>query len=151
MLSELDDLYQQVIIDHSKRPRNFREIADADFKAEGYNPLCGDRINVFVKLNGSTLNDVSFTGSGCAICTSSASLMTESIKGKTRDQAQALFEGVHDLVIGKSHAESVASTLGKLAVFSGVRRFPMRVKCATLPWHTLNAALDQRRELVSTE
>lgn len=151
MLSELDDLYQQVIIDHSKRPRNFREIADADFKAEGYNPLCGDRVNVFVKLNGSTLNDVSFTGSGCAICTSSASLMTETIKGKTRDQAQALFEGVHDLVIGKSDAESVASTLGKLAVFSGVRRFPMRVKCATLPWHTLNAALDQRRELVSTE
>lgn len=151
MISELDDLYQQVIIDHSKKPRNFRELPGADCKAEGYNPLCGDRVTVYVTLENNSLKDVSFTGSGCAICTSSASLMTESLKGKTRQQADAIFHGVHDLVTGKSDVEAAASTLGKLAVFSGVRRFPIRVKCATLPWHTLNAALEQRPDIVSTE
>jgi nitrogen fixation NifU-like protein len=151
VISELDDLYQQVIIDHSRRPRNFRELPDADCRAEGYNPLCGDRVTVYVQLDNQTLKDVSFTGAGCAICTSSASLMTESLKGKGRDQARQIFQGVHDLVTGKTGADAAAASLGKLAVFSGVRRFPVRVKCATLPWHTLNAAIEHRHDIVSTE
>jgi nitrogen fixation NifU-like protein len=151
LISELDDLYQQVIIDHSKKPRNFRKMVGADCHAEGYNPLCGDRVTVYVKLDNGALADIAFTGSGCAICTSSASLMTESLKGKTRDQAQMIFHGVHDLVTGKTNPASTPSSLGKLAVFSGVRRFPIRVKCATLPWHTLNAALENKKNVVSTE
>src|SRR5262245_44673713 len=148
--SDLDDLYQQVIIDHSRKPRNFRELPAANHQAEGYNPLCGDRVTVFVQLEKDVLADVSFTGSGCAICTSSASLMTETLKGKTRQQADRIFHGVHDLMTGTNQG-SAADGLGKLAVFSGVRRFPVRVKCATLPWHTLNAALKDKHETVSTE
>lgn len=147
-MSELRDLYQEVILDHSKRPRNFHAMPHADRKAEGYNPLCGDRETVFLDLEGDVLKDVSFTGAGCAISTASASMMTESLKGKTRAEADALFERFHALITGKGEA---APELGKLAVFSGVREFPVRVKCATLPWHTLKAALSGEAAPVSTE
>ena len=144
MSSDLRDLYQEVILDHSKRPRNFHNMPGADRKAEGYNPLCGDRETVFLDLDGDVLKDVSFQGAGCAISTASASMMTESVKGKTKAEADALFERFHDLITGKSGAGAAASPeLGKLAVFSGVREYPVRVKCATLCWHTLNAALHQ--------
>lgn len=150
MSSDLRDLYQEVILDHSKRPRNFHAIPSPDRKAEGYNPLCGDRETVYLDLEGDVLKDVSFQGAGCAISTASASMMTESVKGKTRAEADALFERFHDLITGKP--DSLAGPeLGKLAVFSGVREYPVRVKCATLPWHTLKAALDGAGAPVSTE
>jgi len=152
MSTDLRDLYQEVILDHSKRPRNFHAIPDADRKAEGYNPLCGDRETVFLDLDGDVLKDVSFQGAGCAISTASASMMTESVKGKTKAEADALFERFHDLITGKSGAAATPSPeLGKLAVFSGVREYPVRVKCATLPWHTLKAALAGENAPVSTE
>ncbi len=150
MSSDLRDLYQEVILDHSKRPRNFHAMPDADRKAEGYNPLCGDRETVFLDLEGDLVKDVSFQGAGCAISTASASMMTESVKGKTRAQADALFEKFHDLITGKAPA-SDGPELGKLEVFSGVREYPVRVKCATLPWHTLKAALAGQGASVSTE
>jgi nitrogen fixation NifU-like protein len=134
----ISDLYQQVIVDHSKRPRNFRTLEGADRKVEGYNPLCGDRVTIYVKMDGEVVKDISFQGAGCAISTASASLLTESLKGKTLAQAEALFRSFHDLVTGL-HPET--GPLGKLAVFSGVCDYPTRVKCATLPWHTLRAAL----------
>ena len=140
-MSDLRDLYQEVILDHSKRPRNHRAMPEADRKAEGYNPLCGDRETVFLDLEGDVLKDVSFQGAGCAISTASASMMTESVKGKTRAEADALFARFHDLITGKPGPVD-GDALGKLAVFSGVREYPVRVKCATLPWHTLKAALD---------
>src|SRR5215470_4179568 len=149
MSTDLRDLYQEVILDHSKRPRNFHPIPQADRKAEGYNPLCGDRETVFLDLDGDVLRDVSFQGAGCAISTASASIMTESVKGKTKAEADALFERFHDLITGKSEGDDPA--LGKLAVFSGVREYPVRVKCATLPWHTLKAALAGENAPVSTE
>jgi len=152
MSTDLRDLYQEVILDHSKRPRNFHAMPGADRKAEGYNPLCGDRETVFLDLDGDVLKDVSFQGAGCAISTASASMMTESVKGKTKAEADALFERFHDLITGKSGGGSAASPeLGKLAVFSGVREYPVRVKCATLPWHTLKAALSGENAPVSTE
>ena len=152
MSTDLRDLYQEVILDHSKRPRNFHRLPAANRKAEGYNPLCGDRETVFLDLDGDVLKDVSFQGAGCAISTASASMMTESVKGKTKAEADALFERFHDLITGKSGGGSAASPeLGKLAVFSGVREYPVRVKCATLPWHTLKAALSGEGETVSTE
>ncbi|HVE66736.1 MAG TPA: SUF system NifU family Fe-S cluster assembly protein, partial [Thermoanaerobaculia bacterium] len=141
-MGELRDLYQEVILDHSKRPKNFGELAGANRQAEGYNPLCGDRETVYVRLEDDVLKEVGFRGAGCAISTASASMMTESLKGRTRAQAEALFERFHDLITGKNGgAESGAPELGKLEVFSGVREFPVRIKCATLPWHTLRAAL----------
>ncbi len=151
-MSDLRDLYQEVILDHSKKPRNFHAIADADRQAEGYNPLCGDRETVFVKLDGDRVADVAFQGAGCAISTASASMMTESVKGKTRAEAEALFERFHRLITGKNGEAASGPELGKLEVFSGVREYPVRVKCATLPWHTLKAALtSEAAPVVSTE
>jgi nitrogen fixation NifU-like protein len=152
MSTDLRDLYQEVILDHSKRPRNFRSMPDADRRAEGYNPLCGDRETVFIDMDGDVVKDVSFQGAGCAISTASASMMTESVKGRTRAEAESLFERFHDLIVGKGgETTDESSPLGKLAVFSGVREYPVRVKCATLPWHTLKAALAQDGATVSTE
>lgn len=150
-MEDLRELYQEVIIDHSKRPRNFRVLSGTAQSAEGYNPLCGDKVTVYLQLEGDVVRDVSFQGSGCAISTASASLMTESLKGKTRAQAEALFEKFHSLLTGNGSQVADPATLGKLAVFSGVREFPVRVKCATLAWHTLRSALKGSHELVSTE
>ncbi len=142
------DLYQETILDHSKRPRNCHPMEDADRKAEGYNPLCGDKLKLYLKMDGDTVQDVSFVGSGCAISTASASLMTESLKGKSRTEALALLEKFHELLTTDT---PVSQDLGKLVVFCGVRDYPARVKCATLAWHTLKSALANREETVSTE
>jgi nitrogen fixation protein NifU and related proteins len=150
-MSDLRELYQELIIDHSKRPRNFKVLETADRKLEGYNPLCGDKITVFLELEQDRVKNISFQGSGCAISTASASVMTESLKGKTLDEVEALFERFHQMVTGKPLAAGNAAELGKLAVFSGVSEFPARVKCATLAWHTLHAALQGKGETVSTE
>jgi nitrogen fixation protein NifU and related proteins len=150
-MSDLRELYQELIIDHSKRPRNFKVLETADRKLEGYNPLCGDKVTVFLELEHDRVKNVSFQGSGCAISTASASVMTESVKGKTLDEVEALFEVFHQLVTGKPPASGDAPELGKLAVFSGVSEFPARVKCATLAWHTLHAALQGTGDTVSTE
>jgi nitrogen fixation NifU-like protein len=142
-VSELRELYQEVILDHSKRPRNLREIAGATHRAEGYNPLCGDRATIFLTLLGDVVKDLSFVGQGCSISTASASMMTEILRGKTRAEAEALFERFHALVTAPPDqaARNAAPELGKLTVFSGVCEFPARVKCASLAWHTLKAAL----------
>jgi nitrogen fixation NifU-like protein len=145
-MSDLRELYQEVILDHAKKPRNFRAIADATARADGHNPLCGDKATVFLKLEGDRLTDLSFSGSGCSISTASASIMTDVLKGKTRAEAEALFTRFHDLVTGDPtqaarKAREEAQDLGKLAVFAGVSEFPARVKCASLAWHTLKAAL----------
>jgi nitrogen fixation NifU-like protein len=150
-MSDLRELYQEVILDHHKKPRNFRKLPGESRHVEGYNPLCGDKMTVYVKLDGDVVKDVSFEGSGCAISTASASMMTESLKGKTKAEAEALFRSFQDLVTGRSHGEGQGPPLGKLAVFSGVREFPMRVKCATLAWHTFHAALGGEEKTVSTE
>jgi len=150
-MADLRDLYQEVILDHSKKPRNFRELEEANRRAEGFNPLCGDKVTVFLRLEEGRLRDISFQGSGCAISTASASMMTEVLKGKTPVEAEALFESFHDLVTGRSREASGAPTLGKLAAFSGVCEFPIRVKCATLVWHALRAALGGDGQSVSTE
>jgi len=147
-MADLRDLYQEVILEHSKAPRNYREVKDADKKAEGFNPLCGDRFTVYLQMQGDNIQDIGFQGSGCAISKASASMMTQSLKGKTRQQAQELFSRFHKVVTGQSEDES---RLGKLTVFAGVSEFPMRVKCATLAWHTLQAALEGTQEAVSTE
>jgi nitrogen fixation NifU-like protein len=144
---EIADLYQELIIDHSRRPRNFRRIERATHQAEGFNPLCGDKVKVYVDLEDGVLRDISFEGEGCAISKASASLMTEAIKGKSKVEAEQMFSRFRDLATGSGHG----SDLGKLAVFSGLRGFPTRVKCATLVWHTLRAALEQTRGMVSTE
>jgi len=144
----VNDLYQEIILDHSKRPRNCHSMEDASSKAEGYNPLCGDKLKLFIKMNGDVVEDASFMGSGCAISTASASLMTETLKGKTRDEALKLLDRFHDLLT--TDAE-VGNELGKLVVFCGVRDYPARVKCATLAWHTLKSALTDNAEPVSTE
>lgn len=138
-MSDLRGLYQEVILDHSKRPRNFRVLEGATAHADGYNPLCGDRLTLYLRLDGDRISDIAFKGSGCAISTASASILTETLKGKTRAQAEGLFEGFHSMVTGTS--KGGGSELGKLAVFSGVSEFPARVKCATLAWHTLKSAL----------
>ena len=151
MSSELRDLYQEMILDHGKRPRNFGELPGANRHAEGYNPLCGDRETVYLKVEGDVLEDVRFTGAGCAISTASASMMTEGLKGKTRPEADALFAKFHDLLTGETKAGPGGLPLGKLTVFSGVREYPVRIKCATLPWHTLKAALNGGAATVSTE
>lgn len=148
-MPELRDLYQELIIDHGRRPRNYGVLADANHKAEGFNPLCGDRITLFVKTREGVIEDVRFEGTGCAISTASASLMSEALKGRTEAEAQALFDGFHALVTGRGAAEE--PPLGKLEVLAGVAEFPARVKCATLAWHTLLAALRDQSAPVSTE
>ncbi|HEY1799557.1 MAG TPA: SUF system NifU family Fe-S cluster assembly protein [Terriglobales bacterium] len=148
-MADLRDLYQEVILEHSKAPRNYRELKTADHKAEGFNPLCGDRFTVFLEMDGDSIRDIGFQGSGCAISKASASMMTQSLKGKTRSEAKELFERFHETVTGR--ASEKQNDLGKLAVFSGVSEFPTRVKCATLAWHTLTAALDGTQEAISTE
>jgi len=150
-MSDLRELYQELIIDHSKRPRNFKVLETANRKLEGYNPLCGDKITLFLELEHDRVKNVSFQGSGCAISTASASVMTESVKGKTLADVEALFEVFHQMVMGKPPAAGNAPELGKLVVFSGVSEFPARVKCATLAWHTLHAALQGKGDTVSTE
>jgi nitrogen fixation NifU-like protein len=150
-MADLRELYQQLIVDHSKSPRNCRAIEGADLSAEGYNPLCGDHVTLFVKLEGDKVKDISFQGNGCAISTASASLLTEVLRGKTRQEAEALFSRFHDLVTGHDHPQGAAPELGKLKVFAGVSEFPVRVKCATLVWHTLKAAFEQMKQPVSTE
>ncbi len=150
-MSDLRELYQEVILDHNRRPRNFRTIADANRKAEGFNPLCGDRLTLYLHLDGDRIADASFQGSGCAISKASASLMTESVKGKTVAEAERLFERFHRMVTSPSDAPIATDELGKLSVFAGVREFPVRVKCASLAWHTLRAAVQAMPEVVSTE
>ena len=149
-MSDLDELYQEVILDHNKSPRNFRTIEDADRKAEGYNPLCGDQVTVYVKLESGVIKDISFRGSGCAISKASASMMTSELKGKTEAEAHQLFEHVHKMLTGESGHDGTGK-IGKLAILSGVCKFPTRVKCASLAWHTVNSALTGTDEVASTE
>jgi nitrogen fixation protein NifU and related proteins len=149
-MPDLRDLYQELILEHSRAPRNYRELKSADHKAEGYNPLCGDRFTVFVQMDGDSIRDLTFQGSGCAISKASASMMTQSLKGKTKAEAEEIFERFHKVVTGQAVNGNQAE-LGKLAVFSGVSEFPTRVKCATLAWHTLQAALEGKQDAVSTE
>jgi nitrogen fixation NifU-like protein len=150
-MSDVGQLYQEMILDHYKKPRNSRKLDGANRDAEGYNPLCGDKVIVYVKLEDGVLRDISFQGSGCAISTASASMMTTSLKGKTMAEAEALFGSFHRLVTGQPDRAMDHVELGKLAVFSGISEFPVRVKCATLPWHTLHAALEGKGKTVSTE
>jgi nitrogen fixation NifU-like protein len=149
--ADLSDLYQEVILEHSKAPRNFRKPATANQEAEGYNPLCGDRCSVFIDMDGDAIKEIGFQGSGCAISRASASMMTQMLKGKTKAEAVQLFDQFHRLVTGEEEAVSKASELGKLAVFAGVSKYPARVKCATLAWHTLQSALEGKHEPISTE
>jgi nitrogen fixation NifU-like protein len=149
-MSELSELYQQVILDHNKKPRNFHKLDTANHRAEGYNPLCGDQLNVYVQLEGDNVKDVSFEGSGCAISKASASMMTQAVKGKSKQEAESLFEEFHRMVTGRLDAETEPNRLGRLTIFAGVREFPVRVKCATLSWHTLVAAL-HNQPLTTTE
>ncbi|MCS6873073.1 MAG: SUF system NifU family Fe-S cluster assembly protein [Pyrinomonadaceae bacterium] len=149
-MSELNELYQQVILDHNKNPRNFREIENADRTAEGNNPLCGDQLKLYLRLNGEIIEDISFIGSGCAISKASASMMTQAVKGKSIKEAEKLFEEFHKMVTGKMDVEVEENHLGKLKVFAGVLEFPARVKCASLSWHTLRAALNNEKT-ASTE
>ncbi len=148
MSDELKDLYQEVILDHSKHPRNHRELAAPDAKADGFNALCGDKLTLFLQLEGDVIKDVSFIGSGCAISKASASMMTASLKGKKRDEAEVLVDQFHKMITGE---QPDLASLGKLAVFSGVCEFPARVKCASLAWRTLEAALSGAKDPVSSE
>jgi len=150
-MSDLRELYQEVIVDHNRHPRNFRENASATRKIEGYNPLCGDKLTLFLELDNGVIKDISFVGTGCAISMASASLMTEALKGKTEEQAHAIFNGFRTLVTQEKAGPVDEGQLGKLAIFAGVREFPTRVKCATLAWHTLQAALEGNKEAISTE
>jgi len=147
MFDDLSDLYQQVILDHCKRPRNFHEMPQASCTAQGTNPLCGDQLKLYLQTDGDLIKDVSFVGSGCCISKASASLLTESVKGKTKDDVKVLFEKVHDMVTTGRSADDV----GKLAVFAGVHKYPARVKCAILAWHAVLAALEGKAEPVTTE
>src|ERR1043166_572933 len=141
-MSELSELYQQVILDHNKKPRNFRELEGANRRAEGFNPLCGDQLTVYVLMDGGVVKDLSFVGTGCAISKASASMMTQAVRGKSREEALALFEEFHRMVTGELDEEAEGNGLGRLKIFAGVRDYPARVKCASLPWHTLHAALE---------
>ena len=141
-MPEIRELYQELIVEHSKKPRNFGKLEGADHEATGYNPLCGDKVTVYVKMDGNVVREIRWEGSGCAISTASASLMTERSKGKSQADSEALFHVFHALVTGGTLEEADTAQLGKLAVFSGVKEFPIRVKCATLAWHTLRAALE---------
>jgi nitrogen fixation NifU-like protein len=149
-MSELNELYQQVILDHNKKPRNFRKLEHANHTAEGYNPLCGDHLTVYVNVAGDALQEVAFEGSGCAISKAAASMMTQAVKGKSKQQAEELFKEFHSMVTGELDEETQANSLGNLKIFAGVRDFPVRVKCATLPWHTMQAALN-KQDRASTE
>jgi len=151
MDQELKELYQQVILDHNKSPRNFRFMENATQHAEGYNPLCGDHVDVYLLIEEGIIKDVSFKGEGCAISKASASLMTSILKGKTKDEAEKLFGKFHDLVTGKLGESPSIDDLGKLAVFAGVQEFPARVKCASLAWHTMINAIKGEQEKVTTE
>jgi nitrogen fixation NifU-like protein len=150
-MSDLDDLYQEVILDHNKSPRNFRLMAEANRKAEGYNPLCGDHVTVFLQLKDGVIQDISFQGSGCAISKASASMMTAELKGKTAAAAQALFDNVHKMLTGETNGDDASDRVGKLAILSGVCKFPARVKCASLAWHTVSAALKGETGTTTTE
>lgn len=150
-MSELSDLYQEVILDHNKSPRNFRKCEECNHNAEGYNPLCGDHIFVYINLQDDVIKDITFQGSGCAISKSSASLMTSILKGKTKEQAEELFGKFHDVVTSRIGEEQDLESLGKLAVFAGVRDYPARVKCASLAWHTMLNALKEESSKISTE
>ena len=147
---DLKDLYRDVIVDHNRNPRNFGKLDPADAHADGHNPLCGDRLSLYVNLDGDRIRDAKFDGAGCAISVASASLLTEAVKGRTRDEVKALFDDMHALLT-QQDANVDPAKLGKLAALSGVREFPARVKCASLCWHTLNAALDRQADAVSTE
>ena len=148
-MSDLGDLYQEVILDHNKRPRNFQKPEGANRKAEGFNPLCGDQITVYLVLEGDLIKDIGFQGSGCAISKASASMMTSAVKGKTKSEGEALFDKVHKMLTGAANGDP--EELGRLAALSGVCNFPARVKCASLAWHTLRAALESKQDPVSTE
>jgi nitrogen fixation protein NifU and related proteins len=150
-MGDLRDLYQQVILDHNRSPKNFREIPDATCVSEGTNPLCGDEITVYLVLDGDTIVDVAFKGSGCAISQASASLMTSAVKGKSKDEAESLFHAFHHMVTASPTEPPDSQSLGKLAALAGVRQFPARVKCANLAWHTFHAALTEGSDPVSTE
>lgn len=149
-MSELSELYQQVILDHNKKPRNFRKLENANHSAEGFNPLCGDQLTVYLNLEDEAVKEISFEGSGCAISKAAASMMTQALKGKSKQDAEQLFSEFHQMVTGVLDEEKTENGLGNLKIFSGVREFPVRVKCASLPWHTMHAALNNE-ELVSTE
>jgi len=148
---ELKELYQQVILDHNKSPRNYGIIDNPNHSAEGYNPLCGDKVNVYLEIENNIVKDISFQSSGCAISRASASLMSSAVKGKTVEEAEKIFNKFHDLIVGKLDDEKAAEELDKLAVFAGVKEFPSRVKCATLPWHTMLNALHNKDEKAVTE
>ena len=149
-MSELSELYQQVILDHNKKPRNFRKLETANRSAEGFNPLCGDQLTVYMQMEDGVVKDLSFEGSGCAISKAAASMMTQSVKGKTREEAESLFDEFHRMVTGELDEETTPNNLGNLKIFAGVRNYPARVKCASLSWHTLHAALEGQ-ETVTTE
>ncbi len=151
MDNELRELYQQVILDHNKSPRNFRVIENANHHSEGYNPLCGDRIDIYLDVENGIVKDISFQGRGCAISKASASLMSSMVKGKSVEEAEKLFGKFHDLITGKLGENPDYEELGKLAVFAGVRDFPARVKCASLAWHTMINALKEEKDIVTTE
>ncbi|HKQ98667.1 MAG TPA: SUF system NifU family Fe-S cluster assembly protein [Candidatus Polarisedimenticolia bacterium] len=150
-MSDLSELYQQVILDHNQKPRNFHALDGGARRADGHNPLCGDRLTLYLDVQGGVVRDVGFQGSGCAISKASASMMTDAVKGHTEEEAAALFRLFHDLVTGAPGAADDDPRLGKLVVFAGVRDYPVRVKCATLAWHTLRAALDNGGAVASTE
>jgi nitrogen fixation NifU-like protein len=150
-MSELRELYQQVILDHNKKPRHFGKLEAANRRQEGFNPLCGDHLHVYLQMAGDHIEDIHFEGSGCAISKASASLMTTLVKGKSKAEALELFDHFHDLVTAPADTPVDEARLGKLVVFSGVREFPMRVKCATLAWHTMKAALAGQDQPISTE
>ncbi len=149
-MSELSELYQQVILDHNKRPRNFQKLETANRMAEGFNPLCGDQLTVYMEMQDGTVKEVSFIGSGCAISKASASMMTQAVRGKSREEALVLFDEFHRMVTGELDEESTPNQLGRLKIFAGVRDYPARVKCASLPWHTMHAALEGQ-ETATTE
>jgi nitrogen fixation protein NifU and related proteins len=149
-MSELSELYQAVILDHNKKPRNFRKLENANRTAEGFNPLCGDQLHIYLQVEDDQVKDISFEGSGCAIWKASASMMTQAVKGKSKQEAEQLFEEFHRMVTGKLDEERDPNNLGRLKIFAGVRDFPVRVKCASLSWHTLHAALNEQDQ-VSTE
>ncbi len=150
-MDDLQELYQQVILDHNKNPKNFGRLENSNRTAEGYNPLCGDLVQLFLQVENEAIKDISFLGSGCAISKASASIMTTELKGKTASQAEGLFKKFQQLLTSDIHSAVDTKDLGKLAIFSGVREFPMRIKCASLSWHTMRSALRQNGETVSTE
>jgi nitrogen fixation NifU-like protein len=149
-MSELSELYQQVILDHNKKPRNFRKLETANHSAEGFNPLCGDQLTVYLNLEDGAIKEIGFEGSGCAISKAAASMMTQAVKGKSKQEAEQLFSEFHGMVTGELDEENTSNGLGNLKIFSGVREFPVRVKCASLPWHTMHAALNNQA-ITSTE